>query len=153
MQTVTIRLADMSFRKTSGPSFRDELQLEQLVKSNTMSNGHVRWAVIEKQFHPKDRHCWGATTVSALRNLYKRRSKRYRHKEDEYEDTTEYKWSDANHEGDNAALLSDNDLFDDTINISPEFNGFDRALGRDDNHCDKEHMMLMYMLDDLVKGI
>lgn len=51
-------------------------------------------------------------------------------------------------------LLSEDDFSDDTIDISPDFDGFDRALGRNViGCCEKEHMMLAYMLDDLVKGI
>lgn len=156
MQNVRVRLADMSFSKTNNrPSVRDEQQLKKLVKNNTRSNGHVQWAVIEKQFRPKDRHCWGATTASALRNLHKRRTKRnrYDHLQFEQDDEGDAELSEDNHEEEEVFLLSE-DFSDDTIDISPNFDGFDRALGRNAiGCCDKEHLMLAYMLDDLVKGI
>lgn len=119
MQTVRVRLADMSFRKTNGPSFRDEQQLKMLVKNNTRSNGHVQWA--DLQF--------------------------------EQDDEEDAELSEDNQE-EEVLLLSEDDFSDDTIDISPDFDGFDRALGRNViGCCEKEHMMLAYMLDDLVKGI
>ena len=158
MQTVRVRLADMSFRKTDGPSVRDKQQLKKLVKNNTKFNGHVQRAVIEKQFRPKDRHCWGATTASALRNLHKRRTKRNRydrrHLQFEQDDEGDAELSEDNHEEEEVLLLSEDDFSDDTIDISPNFDGFDRAIGRNAiGCCDKEHMMLAYILDDLFKGI
>ena len=125
MQTVRVRLADISFRKVDGHSVRDEEQFKKLVKNNTRSNGRVQWAVIEKQFCPKDRHCWGATTASALRHLHNRRIQRNRY------DRIPLQFK-QDHE-DNAELsdeLSDDNLSDsgDTIDISPNFDGFDRAL-------------------------
>jgi hypothetical protein len=153
MQTVRVRLADMSFMKTGGPSARDEQQLQKLVKNNTRSNGRVQWAVIVKKFCPKDRHRWGATTASALRNLHKRRTKRnrydHRHLQFKQDDEDDSELS----EEEELLLLSEHDFSDDTIDISPNFDGFDRALGRNAGCCDKEHIMLAYILDDLVKGI
>ena len=161
MQTVRVRLADMSFRKTDGPSIRDENQLKMLVKKNTGSNGYVQWAVIEKKFRPKDPHRWGATTASALRNIHRRRliRNRYdrRHLQFEQDDEGEAELSEDNQEEEVLLLsedLSEDDFSDDTIDISPDFDGFDKALGRNViGCCEKEQMMLAYMLDDLVKGI
>lgn len=160
MQTVKVRLADMSFSKTCGPSVRDELQLKKLVKMNTKSNGRVQWSVIQKQFFPKDR--WGATTVSALRKLHKRRTKRNRYgrrhqhsfEQDEYENEAGYEYCEDNYGDEEVLLLSEDDFSDDAIDISPRFDGFDIVLGSDViDYYDKEQMMLTYMLDDLVKGI
>ena len=158
MQTVKVRLADMSFSKTSGPSVRDELQLKKLVENNTKSNGQVQWSVIQKQFFPKDR--WGATTASALRNLHKRRTKRNRygrrhqHSFEQEENEAGYEYCEDNYEDEEVLLLSEDDFSDDAIDVSPHFDGFDIVLGSDViDYYDKEQMMLTYMLDDLVKGI
>jgi hypothetical protein len=158
MQTVTVRLAGMSYKKRSAPSVRDELQLQKLVKINTKSNGQVQWSVIQKQFRPKDTHCWGATTRSALRNLHKRRTKRNRYchklKQDEHEDYSESEYCEDNHEEDQVLLLSDYDFSDNEIDISPHFDGFNRVLQSNIiDYYNNDQLMLANFLDDLVKDI
>ena len=151
-------IMQMSFRKTSGPSVRDEEQLKKLVKSNTKPNGHVQWAVIEKQFCPKDRDRWGKTTASALKNLHRRRTKRNphgrRHPQFKQDDEDDDELSKDNHGEEEVFLFSEDDFSNDTIEISPHFDGFDRVLRRNVDNCwDIDQMMLAFMLDDLVKGI
>ena len=141
---VAIRLANMSFTVYSGPSQRDEAQLRHLVNKHRKKNGHVKWTIVEKEFCPQDKHRWGATSASALRNLHKRREKRKRY--------TRGRSSSSSETEDEVLLLSENEfLVDDKFNIdiSPHFDGFDEVLSVDET----VQMILAYIFDDSVKGI
>lgn len=126
---VTVRLGNLYFTRNRGPSVRDEKQLSDLANRCTKDNGHIQWTIVKDNFDPQDRDCWGATTVEALRKIYKRRKNRKRYCR---------RLSQTSFEEDN------------TIDISPHFVGFAEVL--EEPMIAIEEMDDANLLDDLFKG-
>lgn len=72
MEVIRVKFGNKSFKKTSGTSKRDEIQLLTLVEKHKCQN-RTMWSLIQRDFCPEDKARWGSTKKSALRSLYKRR--------------------------------------------------------------------------------